>query len=311
MAQGKWLTSDLLSSVAAEAGLPSTYTDDLTANDVLGMATDELLNYLVPNITSARSKFFLKVKDQTTTATAAYDIPSRTIGMRLSDVIFIDSQGNEIRPSEVEYSDPIARTTTTDTSNPPYLYYIRDDKIVFVPTPVAGLTLRLIYFWRPGELIQTTDARMVVSRVTNVLTVASTVPTAWSAVNNQLYDVIRNRPGFRSVVFDSTATCSGTTVTLNSATSTEYGDVSSSSVDGDWVAFAGQSPIPQIPYELISVLRQRTLSRVLKALKDRAGAAEAMEVAQRLEEQAFRLISPRVDDSDQKISPSCNSVRGF
>lgn len=311
---GAWTSASLLSKIASEAALPSNFTDDLTADNVLEMANDELLGYLVPLVMSTVGAYFERLSDTTTVAgTSAYRIPSRSIGGRLSDVYILDGNNTVARPAAADSSDPATLSDPTDLGNPPMLYYMRNHYLVLSPAPVAGLTLRMKYHLRPGDLVQTsgsTGCRRITNRSSGTLTVDVTVPGSWSTANK--FDVVMNRPGFETVVLESSASSvSGTTVVLSTASSSELADIYHATYDGDFVCLAGQSPIPQIPYELHPVLFQRTLARVLKTLKDSIGAQAAMDTAMRLEEQALRIIAPRIEGADFKISPVSSGVRGF
>lgn len=310
----KWSTEYLLDRVKLEAQLPTNLSDDITNDQILEIATDEMLNYFVPNIVTTLGHYFEVTEDQTTSATTdAYTIPYRAIGGRPSDVRIISGNLNYRAASTEPDDQALTTTTASDTSATPYLYYVRNHKIVLYPQPVAGLTLRIRYQMRPGDLIQTsgdTGARRITGVTSTTLTVA-TVPAAWDTAGTALhYDVIENRPGFTTIASDKVADASGTSVVFSTYTTTDAGIVASS-VYGDWVCPTGQSPIPQIPYELHPALYQRTLSRVLKALKDTTGAQLVMDTASRLEEQAFRLITPRVAEGDNKITPGPNGLRGF
>jgi hypothetical protein len=99
------------------------------------------------------------------------------------------------------------------------------------------------------------------------------------------FDIISNKPIFPYHGYDLTGTVAGAVITMTPPSGTAV---------GDWVALAGYSPIPQIPYEIHPVLAQRTAARILGILGDSNGMQLLMASAQEQMSQILTLVAPRV-----------------
>lgn len=285
---GAWTTADLLTAVKADAMSPSNQAT-LTDANILAFATDEMLSFMVPAILGVKGGYFETVQDTTIVAgQASYSIPSRAIGGKLSNISVVDSQGVETNVPVVEYNEDAAKMGGLVG----YSYtvaYVRNYKVTLVPVPTGVTTLRMVYYARPGDLVLTTSAMQVATVGGSSLVLDSALSGLTTGVP---FDIIQNNPGFTFLGIDQTATVASATLTFTPP--------SGVAVD-DWVALAGQSPIPQIPYELHPVLRIRTTARVMNALGDQRAYELKMNQAEALQQQMLKLLAPRVDRASHKI----------
>jgi hypothetical protein len=223
-----------------------------------------------------------------------FTIPARAAGNVISQALLISDSG--------AYRQ-VPRATEGDTDTLPYstnnqgvyssaVYFIRNNKIYLNPYPLTGSsTLRVIYPIRPGNLIATTSARQILSHTSTSITLTSSIGTI---VTGATFDIISNGSPYVYHATDQTATSVAGAV-ISGIT------VPSDVADGDWVVVAGESPIPQIPYELHPVLRARTVVGVLEAMGKMSELPAAENTANRLTSQLMGMVTPRAEDQTQRI----------
>lgn len=293
MANGRWLTSDLLTAVKRRAFSPSSQAT-LTDADILDLATEELHSYLVPLVNGVREGYFEYYEDFVVSTTDnEIQIPDRAVGGRVNYVCFRNNGRDlpipRVDPLDVYRENDALYINSLIDTNPGY--YIRNHTLVFRGQLQAN-TVRVYYFARPGDLIATTDARQVVTVNSGSLVLSSALGTLTTGV---AFDLIRNTPGFVPLGFDMTATVAGATLTFVPPDGVEV---------GDWVSLANQSPIPQIPYELHPLLRERTVAAVLQSLGFKQDAQLAFAAAAQMEVKSIEMITLRADKQRPALRPN-------
>lgn len=293
MANGRWLNSDLLTSVKRRAFSPSNQAT-LTDADILELATEELHSYVVPLINGVREGYFEYYEDHSVSSTDnVIDIPYRSVGGRINYLAWRQNNRDVVIPrvdplDTYRENDALYLGSLTDT-NPGY--YIRNHQII-LRGQIASGTVRVYYFARPGDLVEVTDARQITAVTTTDVTLSSSLGTLTTGV---LFDVIRNAPGFVPLGFDETATVAGAVLTFTPPSGVAV---------GDWVALANQSPIPQIPYEIHPLLRERTVGAVLQALGFKQDAQLAFAAAAAMEQKSIAMITLRADRQQPALRPN-------
>lgn len=293
MANGRWLTSDLLTAVKRRAFSPSNQVT-LTDSDILDLATEELHSYVVPLVNGVREGYFEHYEDFAVSATDnEIEIPDRAVGGRVNYVVFRENGRDvpipRIDPLDVYRENDALYINSLMDTNPGY--YIRNHTIV-LRGQVSIPTVRVYYFARPGDLVETTAARQVVTVNPGSLVLSSSLGTLTTGV---AFDIIRNTPGFVPLGFDLTATVSVATLTFSPPDGVAV---------GDWVSLSNQSPIPQIPYELHPLLRERTVAAVLQSLGYKQDAQLAFAAAAAMEQKSIDMITLRADKQRPALRPN-------
>ena len=280
-------TATLLDSVRLYTRLPP----DITDAQILGIATDEMLGNIVPLVKSVNADYFKAVKDYTiSTSNPQYTIPHQAIGSTISEAYLVNSAGEE-RPLPVVDQRSVAGWANTGSSGPAVMYF-RNNKIRLNPIPTDATTLRVIYYIRPGDLVLETAARQLTVVGTTTATISSALGTLTTGVP---FDIVVNTAPFPHAGLAYTATVASAALSAISPT------LDTDVAVGDWVALAGQSPIPQIPYELHPCLAMRTASKIMYMLGDRSGSSLMEGAAAKMEGNIVPLITPRADGMAQKI----------
>lgn len=284
-----YTTTNFLADVKLRAFIPVSQAT-FTAADTLLLADAETQTTVIPLLQSVKSDYWLTYKDHTITASQAnYDIPARAIGMALRDVQIVSSGGDVTSIPQINVED-----VNTTVSGEPVAFYIKQNQVYLFPTPSSTTgTLRLHYYLRPAKLVQTTDAGLIstISTGSNYVTVAS-IPSAWTT--SYTYDLIKQDGASEPLAIDQAATSiASTTITFTSTMPTSL-RVS------DYVALAGETPIPQIPAEVRPVLAQATAVRMMESMM-LPGVDFARSTLDREIKTATMLLSQRVEGESKKI----------
>lgn len=293
-----YTTTALLSSIKTRALVP-TSQQTFEDSDILALATDELRLGVVPFMMKNRSEYFVTTTDVAIEdGVDTYSIPTRAIGGKVKGLTLVDSNGSVLDFPQIDPSERPQYNSTSWTQK--LVFYFQGNSIVVCPNPVQaqGLSIRISYFTRPGELVAVTDAAQVASISGNDVTVTylpSTISTGVSV------DTVKQRPGFECLSTEDTVTVVGSVVTFTSAPE----DLAV----GDWICLAEQSTIPQIPVELHPLLAQRTAIKLLESLGDAAGVQVAQAKLKEMEEGATHLLSPRSDSNPRKLINVYSTLR--
>ena len=299
-------TTKLIEHVVRKASLPLTRTSLLT-DDILAFANEELDSTIVPYIMSHKSEYFLSTKIvPLETGLSVYQIPDRAMGNKLRDVSFLDSQGNVYELTQVFVDDE--GQYNSSLNNPlgsnmfaQAKFYMENDTVVLVPrrqNVVAGGSLKFTFYLRQSELISETDAGRIsaVNLTTGVVTI-SNLPSTFTLTSE--YDIVQAKTPFKCTslnivptAFDSAAK----TVTFNII------DLDTHLKVGDYLCLAEETPIPQIPVEIHSLLAQKVVCRCLESMGDQNGLAAAMVRVKEMEESLGGLIATRVEAAAIKVN---------
>lgn len=289
-----YTTTALIANTKRRILTPSAQTMFPDAS-IVEFLNDALQITLVPEMKAAKEEFFVVRSDVTLVAgTDTYDIPVRSFAGAVRDVSMVDNQGNE---SFIPQLTPMDLKNAMSYSAPRQLYgfYWEGNRIRLTPVPTQGVsTLRLRVERRPNNLILTTQAMIISSINTglNQITVNS-VPTGIYAIGASV-DFIKATPFFDSRGDDYAITnIAGTTFTFSS--------LPAGLTAGDYVALAGYSPVPQIPYEGMLCLCQIAAADMLAAMGDdkaEAGKQKAREMVGSF----IKSLSPRVEGTLKKIT---------
>lgn len=287
-------TTELLAAIKRHAMIPTSQST-FTASDLLAFADNEINNFLLPKLISAREDFYLTETGATQSITAnqrTYPIPYRAVGMMVKDVIRIDSAGSLYSLSLIEY-DLLAERDISSTGTPGGFHF-ENNKIALIPTPGATTgSLKTPYFIRPSKLIETSDAVQitVIDTGTNTVTVSAVPATMTTSTP---LDLIRQKGGFECLAIDQTPSAvTGTTI--------QFSSLPSDLAVGDWIALAEKSPIPQIPAELHDLLALRVARRVLMSLGDANALKMVDKMLDETQGETLKLTEPRAQGEARKI----------
>lgn len=293
----EYTTDTFVSDVRSAAMLPSASTTTFSDADLLRFADRELQAKIVPLVMSVQESYWdfeatAALEQDTGAWSVGYRIPARAVGGKLRQVVLLDQNGAQHHVSRLNNQDVTVRVPG---------FVVRGNNVYFY-NPWGNwtvVTVQMTYSMRPGRLVLPAAAALV-SAVNSATQLAVTsLPATFTGTAT--YDLVRGAPGFECMDVDRAATTGTLTMTFSS--------LPNGVAAGDYVALAGQSPIPQIPVELHPFLVQRTVVKVLEALGDREGMGAAQSKAQELEADARILLSPRVDGEAKRVTNRSSPFR--
>lgn len=261
----------------------------MSSADLLQYATEELRSYITAFLKGIREEFIVVTLDiAVTSGTVA--APYRAVGAALRTIGWVQSDGR-VRP--LPRFEPENAGGYAGQTGEPQGYIFEGNNFLLLPTPSSG-TLRLTYQQRPGQLVET-SACALVSSFSGSGIVSLAVPTAMQTGVAGVYgpfDFVSSRPNFVALALDVPGTAaSSTTITLTTPSTLQA---------GDYVCFAGETCIPQVPTEVHDLLAQATAYKIAQA----TGSARAAAIKAGLDdlrEQMTQILSPRSDGSARVI----------
>lgn len=291
-----YTTSRLLADIKRLGHFPANQQTFQDA-DLLAMLDYELQTYIVPMMMKVREGFFTRIKEYPIdSAVAAYKFPERAIGSRLGDVqLVIGNYIEQLRLINVGQLDSNVGSPVGARA-----FTVQGNNIVLIPIPTYGI-LRVYYHTRPSKLVKPIDCAQIISidRSLNQVTVGST-PSTFNL--SALYDLVGQNPGFDTSGEDRAITnLTANVITFSSALPTDL-------QVGDYVCLSGQSPIAQIPVELMPLLTQACVVKVyeIQGYMDKLKAAKD-KLAQ-MQTDLMALITPRVEEAPKIINAAQNDV---
>lgn len=298
-----YLTSaSLVKAVERDAMVPlhqNTFSED----DILDIATEEMMLEIVPAILKFHQDYFLTSMDvKLVQGKTRYAIPSNAVGDKLRDVSFVDTSSNVREMTRISVDQLAAYNYGTNTY--PFAFYIEGNEIVLAPTRNSYMdgTLKISYYQRTLPLISDEHTAEILSidRDNGVIQL-SKIPDSFRSIDK--YNYISSKSPFKTLM-------SSVSVVLNRDLNTIITtDIPESLAAGDYITFDGCSNIPQIPEDLHTYLKYRVIARVLESMNDTEALKNVYVKIQQLERSTTILIESRVDSAPEKIVNRHNSLR--
>jgi hypothetical protein len=292
-----YTTLGMISSIKRRGILP-THQSTFMPADIVNILTEEMHSVIVPLLMREHEEYLVTNVDQAiTSGQYSYFIPQKALGMKLRDLVLVNSDGYELSCPRVEPEDNKQGNLNAVQRRRGHI--LNNDQITLIPSSddFTGFTLRFKIFRRPNVLVQSSQAGRIsaINTSTKVVTL-STIPSTFT--NALTYDFIKGTPSFRTHAENQAATTvAGFDITFTNTLPTDL-------AVGDWVAEYEYSPIPQIPYEVHRLLEQRAIIKILEGLKDSTGLKLARDAYDEMKDEVKVLLSPRVDGSPRKLVSS-------
>jgi hypothetical protein len=302
-----YTSEQLIDSVKRRISIPTnqnTYTDA----DILAFADEETMLAIVPAIMSLHEDYLLFKDDVDLVANQnEYVIPYRSVGNKLNDLQYIDTQGVPFLMARSTVAEEPWIGQSSVNGRTPFSYYIMNNRINLMPSigSNASGSLRFIYYIRPSSLVLTTAVGVItnINTSTGDITV-SALPSTFDT--SETYDFYKARSPHN--ILSKDLTCTGI-VSGAKTISFAPADLPSTLEVGDHVALSEQCAIPQIPSDLHVFLAQKTAERVLEAQGDLEGFKLAQAKSQEMEMRAGNIIDNRVDESPHKLINRAGPLR--
>lgn len=274
-------SEELIAALKIKGSFPTS--NDLFSNaDFLVLFNMQMKLEILPFMLKLNEEFLLQSKDFSIVPRGTYRIPTRAIGSKIRDLKMIDGNGN---------STNIDRLYEEDRQTNASGYYMLRNSIE-LSSDFTSNTLRMKYFAQPGALVLSTECAQV-SSIDTILNqvVVSSVPS--SMITGSVIDFVQNNNPYDLLDYD---------VAIDSLSGTTMGFTSlpSGLEVGDWICFARQSPVPQVPDEVHPVLVQSALVSTLSSKKDKALDYESKVLMKNIED-VVNMLDPRVNNNSSKM----------
>lgn len=259
---------------------------------ILNIANREMRGKLLSDVMALREEFFvLKQEYSITTASATYRIPSRAVGAKLRDVVYVDGSSNAIGMPRLRPEDVAEQYR--------FGFYLQGNSIVLRSEDSTG-TLRISYFARPGKLVKVAYTGIVesINTTTKAVTLTADRQSVFVPSSTVTVDIQEAGSPFEYVAVGQSAVAS----ISNGKSILTFTSMPSGLSAGDSIALEDTSNYVQLPEEAANVLTYRTAAKSLEAIGDGEGSKRLLESAREMEESMRILLTPRVDGRPQKIS---------
>lgn len=280
----------LITDVRRRSMLPNATGLGSSDTDILAYLNDALQGYIAPLLLGVGGEYLVAYEDVTTSVgTAKYSIPSRSLGNKLRDVMFLCGD----RYVSLQQAEP-EQVAEYSTAGTPHAFYVEGSNVVLVPAPDIATTLRLKYYRRPNELVLSTACLPITDAVGGSSPIIS-VASGGAAFVGVPVDVISNWSAFNNKVTNAIPLVAEATEIIFSA-----GVISQEVLAGDWLCAADTSPVAQIPQELYPLLAQTAALEMADALNNpRSG--EVLKKIEIMKNQVMPLLTPRSEGTGRVI----------
>ena len=260
---------------------------------------------MVPMLLSVNQNFFVTpVSVPVVAGQEAYQIHPRAIarGLRELKMTMVGGTPNSTRnltqiaiESEHCYGD----------GGTPTAFFFQGDWLVLRPKPINDNTYALQQFinMQPGKLVPTSQCAQISGISGNVLTCAQ-LPASFQP--GVAIDLVQGVSGCSALAIDLVPTAAaGGQLTFDPAVT-----LPATLKLGDWVALAGQSPVIQLPDEVIPYMETMVAKRVLYAVSDFEGEQALSQTAAEQLSAALKILQPRAEGAVTKIVNRGGLLRG-
>jgi hypothetical protein len=305
------LTGDkLIESVRNRAMVPS---DNRTFDDtnILAIANEEMDVQLLDKLLSIKEGHLATHIDIPANNEGIYNIPDRAIGNKVMDISLIESSQvwelTQIGISELPDHDEAYSNYGMDK------FYIEGNQIKLIQPTRSYEYVRVYFYIRPNVLTKTSEAG-VIKTINNDLNTGITtftfvtMPNKFQLTDGSLgstikYDIVDSKSPNKILSWDLQPTTVNSSLKTISFNTSDIQDQLVNIKQGDYITFAEESPVPNIPTEMHPVLAQLTAVHILEAMGDTEGLNNAKVRLDRMVTSTVQIVDDRVELAPKKIKP--------
>lgn len=303
------LTSNkLIKSIKRRAMIPSDQ-DTFEDQDFLDMLNEEIQYFGIQHLLSTYEEYLVAKQDFSLEQDKfEYPIPSRAIGNKLRGLFYVDSSENLFDLSRINLKDAASYTNYNSNfvNGLSSVFYVQDNNIVLADeVPFTDGFLRMYFYLKPNVLVEEDRAAVIdaIDRDTGDITL-NNVPDGFSSLPPM--DFVQVNSPNKILDYDKTANSIDTNTNIINFTSS---DIPDNLAVGDYINFASESIVPQLPTELHAVLAQRVAVAALEALGDFEGLARAQQRLEMMEKSTLTILDNRVESAVEKVRNRNSSLQ--
>lgn len=292
-----YTSTELLASIKTRAMIPSSQ-NTFQDSDLLNLANEEMESFIVGTLMRVQEEYLVYTQQiPLVQGQTRYRIPERAIGMKIRDIVMVTNSSKYYLPRIAREAIP-----EFDSQNLGAGFYLENNNIVLLWEPNASEGyLEVSTFGRPGKIVESILYQEITSVDTSTNTLGMTTLLPAFIVGAKV-DVQTHLSGSEYLLRSATITA----IDLVNKTVTVDLDTSKVQV-GDYLCEEFECAVPQCPEEMHPLLAQRVVCRVLEALNDKDGLANASQKLKEMEVNILALTDSRVEGKPQKV----NNRRGL
>ena len=304
------LTGDkLIESVRNRAMVPSdnrTFDD----NNILAIANEEMDVQLLDKILSIKEGHLATHIDIPKNDEGIYNIPDRAVGNKLMDVSLIESnqvwEMSQISISELPNHDEAYNSFGMDK------FYIEGNQIKIIQPARSYEYVRMYFYIRPNVLTKLNQAAIIknITSSAGITTFTFTaIPSKFQITDGTTgavlkYDIVDSKSPNKIISWDIIPTSINANLKTMSFNTSDIEKQLVNIKTGDYVTYAEESPVPNIPTEMHPVLAQLTAVHILEAMGDSEGLNNAKVRLERMFTSTMQIVDDRVELAPKKIKPT-------
>lgn len=316
MAKKSLTTDDLIVNIKRKAFIPLD-DDSYTTEDLQEMMDNEMDIFVVPHLISQYEEYLVTSHTvDIISGTIGYEIPYRAVGNKLRDIYYVE---NPDAPFHLQTIQEMHRIDSTEIYNyqqgNPYTpwtengynYYIKNNKIMLLDQYPSGGALRMDFYMQPNTLVLESKVAKITSIDTNTgLISVSNFPMEFTSLPNTGCDFVKNRSPHIILDYDKPVTSvSSTAKTITFDPDNLPDDLSV----GDYICFPQETPYPNVPSEMHSILAQLVSISILEGLDDEQAKQSAERQLEKMKNAISTIVSDRVDGSNKKVVNRHSTLR--
>ena len=293
----------LIESVRNRAMIPndtSVYTDQ----NILDIANEEIDVQLLDKLLTLHEEHLTVHIDLPRNAEGVYDIPYRSVGNKLRDVVMI-SGGQQYEMSQISIGTLPDYSYDNSTYNEGMdKFYIESNQVKFLQPSRSYDIVRIYFYIRPSVLTKTEQS----AKVTNIITEDTQTTLTFTSLPSKFatlseIDIVGYRSPNKIKGWDIPVVEVNTALKYIIVNNEDIQDILGDIAVGDYVCQAEESPVPNLPTEMHPLLAQLTAVHILEALGDSEGLANAQRRLESMSKSVMELVDDRVELAPKKIRP--------
>lgn len=307
MSKLNYTNDDLLKSIKLGCMIPISQIA-LTDEDILFLASEELTSDVLATILKAREEYNVYVDTQDKNDSNVYPIPSRASGSRFRVVFLRDQNHNLHRCAETQVTQvPLLNDYGYSENYGIPMFYVQNDKIIFLNNTeqnIDGNQIEIHYYLDPSELVMVDQCLTIrsINTTTGIIEVNERQIPSTYKINTKL-DFVQHKPQNIVKQMDITlvSVSSNTPISSIKFITVDPNEIPADLEVGDFIAIAGQSPVPQLVANLRPLLAQATICRILESQGDRDNIDVARKKLDKQVKLASAFIQDRTEGNPKKI----------
>jgi hypothetical protein len=277
-------STGLINQIKRRGAIP-TSQNLFTENDLLDMLNEELQNRILPYILAVREDYYLTYDEIVLTEVIkSIDIPKNAIGNKINQINLYN--GND--DNQYHYSMP--RLNVSQLNDVYGGYYIEGNKIKFFPESPTKGNVRIYYYKRPSEIVGILNVG-IINTVSSNQIICNSLPSAIITGSN--IDIVKNNQPWDTIKSTIANNVNVLTIDLDDTI-----DI----LPSYYVCLQNQSPFAQVPQDVVPLLIQAVIVRLMEAMGDQNGLQASLLTYAQMESDNRNILSPRVDNQPKKIN---------